>query len=612
MRNVLVLVSMVLLLIACDDKASSSQGSFQPPRDMGPGSDAGTPNVVGYPYKLVIDGPNEISMYYNQETELRVRYLDDGDQDGTAGDVPIFDGTVELRFEPLDQNFAALRSRARRTDSNGLAIFNLASNAFTGRFRVIAEAPNARPVAWTVRIGKDPLGDVNVTVTYDSTTGRYTPEEFSRISVKLVEGDCTSALTANNRRYSFTGPDINPFDGEDVTAFTAVPGGIDFAALAYGKNSDGRNVARGCTENIVSSGGQATEATVVLTDEPLEFKGVFNVDHEFDITEMLRGTDDSGLANFVDVMEILGAIGGGYGEGENPRGDGIIRLLCERAQIDAAICTAIQFFGAAALEQQIESSVDPNTLQALDILGDLYQNLSVFNVYGEIEFYANYPNAEGYLRNNDSRWQGIRFVWRNDCPLNSADCIREFPLVEDDQGRESPIIASFDALYEGPTDTLFVSRHEMSLSYGRLVVVALERWILPAVIPEANQPDANGMTDDVVTLAEFLAQLVDCAAIVNGDATLEALCAGGLTIGATFLRDALFDIDDSTDLITLEGSVKVADDIVDLRADRLYDGVWNGTFGANGDLTSDIGTFSGCRDEDCEAIEALMTMPSMP
>ena len=73
-------------------------------------------------------------------------------------------------------------------------------------------------------------------------------------------------------------------------------------------------------------------------------------------------------------------------------------------------------------------------------------------------------------------------------------------------------------------------------------------------------------------------------------------------MGAEFIRDAIFDIDDSTELITLEGSVKVADDIVDLRADRLYEGVWNGTFGVDGDLTSDIGTFEGCRAEDCEAI----------
>ena len=43
--------------------------------------------------------------------------------------------------------------------------------------------------------------------------------------------------------------------------------------------------------------------------------------------------------------------------------------------------------------------------------------------------------------------------------------------------------------------------------------------------------------------------------------------------------------------------------VVDLRADYLYEGVWNGTFGDDGELTSNIGTFEGCRDEDCEAIE---------
>ena len=230
-----------------------------------------------------------------------------------------------------------------------------------------------------------------------------------------------------------------------------------------------------------------------------------------------------------------------------------------------------------------------------------------------MEFYASYPNDEGYLRNNESRWQGIRFVWRDGCPaMNAADCVREFPLVEDNQGRESPIIAGFDALYEAPSDTLFISRHEMTLSYGRLIVIALERWILPQVIPEADV-GPNGMPDGVVSLAEFLSVLVDCTAIVNSatqdpalQSTLQGLCAGGLTLGAQFIRDQLFGIDDSTELITLEGNVKVADDIVDLRADRLYDGVWNGTFGVDGDLTSDIGTFEGCRDEDCEALDALM------
>ena len=607
MRRLLALVPILLFVAGCDDNAGASGEPFVAPRDMGAVSDAGTPNVVGYPYKLEIEGESELSLYYNEEVELRVRYLDDGNQDGPAGDQPVFDGAVELSFEPEDQSFAALRSRARRTDSNGMAVFTLTTNGFTGRFRVIARAANARPVAWTVRVSKDPLGGVNVRVQYDAASGRYLSSEFSEIRVKLIEGTCTTALTANNRRYSFTGPSIAPFDGDDISVFENVPGAVEFAALAWGRNTDGRNIARGCTDGVTSSSGMPTEAIVTMNDEPLEFKGVFNVDHQFDITEMLRGTNDDGLNSFVDALEILGAIGGGTGMGMYPRGDALIRLLCDRANIDATVCAAINLFGGARIiEEGINDNLDAETLAALDVFGDLYTNLSVFNVYGEIEFLANYPTVEGYLRDNESRWQGIRFVWRNDCAaMNADDCVREFPFVEDDQGRESPITARFDALYEASDDTLFMSRHQMSLSYGRLVVIALERWILPQAIPEADA-DMNG----IITFAEFLGVLVDCTSIANGDATIEGLCTAGLTLGGEFLRNELLNIDDSTDLITLEGSVKVADMVVDLRADQLYDGVWNGTFGEDGDLTSNIGSFEGCRDEDCEAIEMMMmTMP---
>ena len=622
MRNLFVLMSFLLFLVACDDNASSNQVPFQPPRDMGPGGDAGTPNIVGYPYKLVIDGPNEVSLTYNQEKELRVRYLNDGDQEGEAGDEPISGGTIELRFEPEDQNLAQVQSRALRTDTNGIALFNLTANTFTGRFRVVAEAPNARPVAWTIRIGKDPLGDVNVAVVYDEEAGRYTPQGFSQVDVQLIEGDCSNAFVASNdERYSFIGQPITPFTGIDCrdvpagddcdeSAFSDIPGGVTFAAVAVAQNEDGRNVARGCTEGAVSNGGQVIETIVTLQDEPLEFKGTFKVDHEFDINEMLRGTEDSGLEGFVDVIEILGAIGGCYTSGEeepcdqsNPsRGDSILQLLCDRANVGDAICGVGRLFLAPPLDDAINDNIDEETLRALDSLGDLYANLARFNVYGEMEFSANYPNEEGYLRGNETRWSGIRFVWRDGCPPG-ADCERSVPFVDEDQGRESPVIADFDALYEAASDTLYISRHRMALSYGRIVVIALERWILPAVLPEADVgPNGPMDGDGVVSIAEFLGVLVDCTALTGGDPNLTPLCTTAIELGAGFIRDAIFEIDDSTDLLTLEGSVKVADDVVDLRADRLYEGVWNGTFGVNGDLTSNIGTFEGCRAEDCEAI----------
>ena len=597
MRTCTWFILIALVAIGCEDNAGSANNPIAVPRDMGAGADAG---FALADYKLVIEGDTEVSLFYGRSDTLTVRYLDDGGQDGTAGDEPIVDGLVEVRFEPMDQSLIAVRSRSVRTDGTGLATFTVtANNAGSGRVRVIAEAPNAQPVAWVVRVGKDPLGNVNVKVLYDQAAGRYMSSELSQIPTKLIEGTCATALTANQNGYAFTGPTLSPFrgDGNDIAEFTEIPGGVSYAALAWGRNADGRNVASGCTDGVMIEGGVVTTVEVDLIDEPLEFKGVFQVDHDLNINDMLRGTDDEGLNGFVNVFEILGAIGGGNGMGMYPRGDGIVSLLCERADIPAGICGLARTLAAQPLEEAINNNFDQDTLDFLDILGDLYANFETFQVYGEMEFFASYPNSEGYLRENESRWQGIRFVWRTDCPFASTDpaqCTREFPF-DDTDGNGSAIAAFFDALYDAPTDTLFISRHEMGLNYGFLVLIALERWILPAAFPDADMmPYGNG--DGIVKLDEFLTALIDCS---NLDPTVSAICVGGASFGAAFLEDSLRGIDESTDLLTLEGNVKIDDLIVDLRADYLYDGVWNGRFGGNEEavLTDNIGTFSGCRDE---------------
>ena len=71
---------------------------------------------------------------------------------------------------------------------------------------------------------------------------------------------------------------------------------------------------------------------------------------------MLRGTEDDGLAGFVDALEILGALGGGNGMGMYPQCD--TRFTRDRANINAAVCAALRLFGARLLEEQINENVD--------------------------------------------------------------------------------------------------------------------------------------------------------------------------------------------------------------------------------------------------------------
>ena len=242
---------------------------------------------------------------------------------------------------------------------------------------------------------------------------------------------------------------------------------------------------------------------------------------------MLRGVEDGRYDTIVDTFEILGAIGGAYGvePGDpNPQANALLQLLCDRADFPGSICGLARALAAAPLQQQIDMNIEEETKNTLLILGDLYRNIDTFNVYGEIEIAASYPNEDGFLRGNTSRWHGLRFFWQTDCPFastNPADCSREVPFDDVGGSGETPFSATFDAQYDAPTDVLLISRHTMGISYGTFLLIALERWIFPATVPQADA--------DNVEIAEFLG-LSDCATI---DQSLVPICEEGFSLLAT-------------------------------------------------------------------------------
>ncbi|MGC6416526.1 MAG: hypothetical protein ACON3Z_05395, partial [Bradymonadia bacterium] len=78
------------------------------------------------------------------------------------------------------------------------------------------------------------------------------------------------------------------------------------------------------------------------------------------------------------------------------------------------------------------------------------------------------------------------------------------------------------------------------------------------------------------------------------------------------LRTQLENINDGTDLLTLEGQVRVSDAYPNLKVDTFTDGTWNGYFGEAEarpnpeDLVPEIGTFEGCRDTECALLPGAM------
>ena len=601
MRNLVLCLCALMTIVGCDDSSPGGSKVFglsrdmapPPGQDMGVGVDMMVTPPVDRRNRLVVQGAFDVPLFQGETSQLSVRYLN---ADGQA--IPNAD--VTLAPEDANQALVTIRARGARTDANGTATFEVTAQNMNGRTRLKAEAQDADPAFWIVRVAQNPNGEVAVQVTYDTEEGRYTTDDVQEVTVKLLEGDCDTAFTVVPGRWSANGPVITPFDGDDFSVLNMVPVGRTFAAVAWGTNMLNRNVVRGCTDGHTVMGGARLDIQVPLLDQPLEFKGAYDVEHHLNLTEMLQNGGDEDAAQLIEILEIFAAIGGGAGEGPFFRGQAVIELLCDRIGIDAIVCGALSVFGAPAVHDLIEDNAPPEVLQVLDILGDVFRNFSDLTIEGQMEFIASYPDAEGYLRDNSARWQRIRFTWRNDCPFDQPEqCERSFDLSQNNGGRDTPIQANFDARL-AESDTLLISRHQMGLNYGLFIILALEEWILPLMTGEMAP----------VPLERLFEQLIDCAelnAALPPNNPNSGICENNIIPPmAALLRNQLTQINDGLEVLTLEGQVRIADTYPNLKVDWLYDGHWNGWFGNAGerenpeDLVPDVGTFSGCRNTECE------------
>ena len=170
---------------------------------------------------------------------------------------------------------------------------------------------------------------------------------------------------------------------------------------------------------------------------------------------MLEGTDDEGLQGFVNVFDVIGAIGGGNAPGSMyPRGEDR-KLIYERADIPAGICGLARTLAAQPLEEAINNNFDQDVGLSRHF-GRPYANFQTFQVYGEMGFLA-YQIAKDIFARMKTVGRASVLLWRTDCPFASTDaqCTRKFPF-DDADGNGSAIAAYFDALYDAPTDIVYL------------------------------------------------------------------------------------------------------------------------------------------------------------
>ncbi len=539
------------------------------------------------PNRLISESAAAHNIFHNAQLELSLRYVDGSGAAITAGGIQL-----QLLDEAgLDRTMegvagSTLRRARLSTDAAGRATIQLDAGEQNTTLRIHASAPDAQPIAWLVHVANNPEGDLTVTVTY---AGRYA-EGIERVELGLVDGFCVGVDAA--APFAHRLPAIQPFAGEGRSVGRGLPHGERYAVLAEGKNLAGTTLAAGCVD-VELIGGAMAEGEVELLDRPLEFKGVYEVEHQLDLTAMLEQAEGD-LGGALDVLELLGAIGGGLGEQPFPRGDGIIQIVCERGDIAEAECLMLRQIGAPLLEQIIADVAPPEALEVLDVIGDVYRILSELTVYGEMEFAASRPNAEGLLPGNESRWHGLRMIWRRGCPFDAPeDCVRDISLLDAGIGPRT-LVGAFDARLDAEdADLLHIGRHDFDLHMGRLAMALLETWVLPAALG----------VEGPVTLEQLFATIIDCEqvnlALPPMDANSGVCEATIIQPAAAAVAEQLQGMGAGFQAFTFEGTVRVADALPDLRVDRLEEGVWQGAFGDAEDLAGAAGTFAGCRRGEC-------------
>ncbi len=143
--------------------------------------------------------------------------------------------------------------------------------------------------------------------------------------------------------------------------------------------------------------------------------------------------------------------------------------------------------------------------------------------------------------------------------------------------------------------SLTIGDETFGLSYGKMIIFALDNVVIPQVDPAAT------------SLRELLSDVVPCDSIGDsiadythiGDGTLwQSLCETAIAFGASYAEGKIGSLGDQATAFTFHGSVRPVDTNNDRKVDSLVGGLWEGQLmlaGQPAALAKPMQTFTGTR-----------------
>jgi len=221
-----------------------------------------------------------------------------------------------------------------------------------------------------------------------------------------------------------------------------------------------------------------------------------------------------------------------------------------------------------------------------EALGDVTRNFGAVSILDIKKAKAGDTDDPDYLASHlmtgvffDIR--GTKYDWTLE-ELNVADVeAKEIPITKDNK------------------NMLVIGNHAMPLTYGSIIVVALEQGIIPLFDDQADD------------LGDYLQNQVDCDKVgqsiydnggdeipLTSPSTYEGLCEFGLEATAGLIIDQILKIDDVGVQLDIKGIARPRDTDGDRKPDRLQAGKWSGYIdyaGSQAEMVPENNTFEGVR-----------------
>jgi hypothetical protein len=385
--------------------------------------------------------------------------------------------------------------------------------------------------------------------------------------------DDTGDATSNGAKLTIVGEEALRLENEWATELTVrytdlegfpLQGDIDFAldgdvAGAFLSGTTVHTDGEGLATITLTAGttGDATFAVAAETDdvEPvqwdvavlanvLDIAGNYRLHSQFDLASGIPGTAGTVINTFIDMTD----------DPYDPATwmlDKIIESV-NNGTVESFLNSARP--GLDALLKELLVQLSPDIVGQIIHLGDAFGQVTrEFGTASTLQVTAGSDTAQHVLTDF------VFTVDGNDYGYPFAEL--GMPNVT------APASFSYDA-------TRFtVGAHDLPLSYGSIMMVALEQLIIPLIDPDASD------------LGSLFAELIDCAAVGQeiadaigfGSAGLyEGACVLGVGAAAGAIEDQIRALDQSAMVLGIHGTVRWMDTNHDSKVDVLQNGDWLG------------------------------------